>query len=459
MLRNSTRTAVLGVALALLAGACSNAATPTPTSVASPTPISTPTLTPRPVRSPTADAAVVAAPTPASASTVTPTPAPSTAEDAANEPPDTVGDALVEPDPNFREALDAARFSTAVWETDFSLHTVPYSEITSGGVGRDGIPPLDDPRFVAADQADEWLSPLEPVIALEVDGVAKAYPLQILTRHEIANDEIAGVPVAVTFCPLCNSAVVFDRRFDGQVLDFGVSGNLRNSDLVMWDRQTQSWWQQLTGEGIVGRYAGAQLDFIPAQLLSWETFRDNYPGSNVLSQDTGFRRQYGSNPYVGYDRLDQRPFLFSGPLDDRLPPMERVAAVNLDGASAAFPFSRLEEERVVNYVLGGRDIVVFFKPGTTSALDQRSIADSADVGSTGLFDARIDGRRLMFAPSEPARDGVFRDDETGSTWNILGVATAGPLEGAQLERIVHQDHFWFAWAAFEPGTLLYQGER
>ena len=144
-------------------------------------------------------------------------------------------------------------------------------------MGRDGIPPLDDPRFVVAAQADEWLSPLEPVIALEVDGVAKAYPLQILTRHEIANDEIAGVPVAVTFCPLCNSAVVFDRRFDGQVLDFGVSGNLRNSDLVMWDRQTQSWWQQLTGEGIVGRYAGAQLDFIPAQLVSWETFRDTTP--------------------------------------------------------------------------------------------------------------------------------------------------------------------------------------
>ena len=361
----------------------------------------------------------------------------------------------MEPDPDFLEALGEAAFSTLGWDTDFSLHTIDYAEIFSGGVGRDGIPPIDNPMFESVAQVNEWLAPLEPVIALEVDGVAKAYPLQILTRHEIVNDEIGGVPVAITFCPLCNSAIVFDRRLNGVVYDFGVSGNLRNSDLIMWDRQTQSWWQQLTGEGIVGALAGERLTFIPAQLVAWKTYAEAYPTSEVLSRETGFRIAYGTNPYVGYDRLDQRPFLFDGEADGRLQPMERVAAVAIGDAGVAFPFRILAEERVVNYRIGGRDIAVFYEPGARSALDARVIASAREVGATGVFDPVVDGRKLTFAFAGDG--GPIVDGETSSTWDILGRATAGPLAGTQLERVVHSDHFWFAWAAFHPDTIVYGG--
>ena len=364
---------------------------------------------------------------------------------------------MVEPDPDYEDSLLEGSFSTFFWETDFSRHTVPYGEIISGGVGRDGIPPIDAPNFDSTAEADEWLEPLEPVILLEVGGKAKAYPLQILTWHEIVNDEISGVPVSVTFCPLCNSAVVFDRRLDDVVYDFGVAGNLRNSDLIMWDRQTQSWWQQLTGEGIAGINAGKQLAFIPAPIVSWANFRDTHPDGRVLSRETGFNRSYGFNPYSGYDRVDNPPFLFLGEDDGRLLPKERVVAFVVNGVDAAFPFRVIEQERAVNYEVGGREVAVFFERGTLSALDRRVIADSQDVGSTGVFVPSAGDQNLTFTLVGTAEDGVIRDDQTGSTWNVLGRATNGPLAGTQLERIVHQEHFWFAWAAFKPDTLIYRG--
>jgi hypothetical protein len=147
---------------------------------------------------------------------------------------------LIEPDLDFVREMQRAGVRPIGWTTDFSLHSVEYKEIRSGGVPRDGIPPLDDPQFTAAGLASEWLDDREPVIALEINGVAKAYPLQVLIWHEIANDVVGGVPVTVTFCPLCNSALVFERTLDGVVHDFGVSGNLRKSDLIMWDRQTET---------------------------------------------------------------------------------------------------------------------------------------------------------------------------------------------------------------------------
>ena len=359
---------------------------------------------------------------------------------------------MVETDPNYEDALEAARFRTGVWKTDFSLHTVPYDEFLSGGVPRDGIPPLDEPQFESIADADQWLDDVQPVVSLEINGAARAYPLAILTWHEIANDTLGGVPVSVTFCPLCNSAVAFDRRVGDATLDFGVSGNLRHSDLVMWDRQTESWWQQLTGEGIVGAYAGYQLDLVPAQIVSWGNFKAAFPDADVLSRDTGHARDYGRNPYYGYDRVDQSPFLFKGRPDDRLLPMERVAALVLGGQPLAFPFMTLEEERVVNYATGERNIVVLFQPGTVSALDKSRIAESRDVGATGVFDAELDGQALTF---RLGADG-FVDDQTGSIWNVLGQAVSGPLAGKWLTPIVHGNHFWFAWAAFAPETEIYR---
>ena len=361
---------------------------------------------------------------------------------------------ILVPDPNFQEELDSAGFSTRGWTTDFSLHSVPYDEIRVGIQGRDRIPPIDRPVFTDFLNADAWLNPEEPVIALEIGGAARAYPLQVLIWHEIVNDSLGGTPVSVTFCPLCNSAVAFDRRLDGVVYDFGTSGNLRNSDLIMWDRQTESWWQQFTGEAIVGELTGGVLDMLPASIISYESFKSAYPDGDVLSRETGHTRDYGSNPYGGYDKIDRPPFLYDGELDGRIQPKERVVAVTLNGVDIAFPFSVLEQERVVNYSQGDSSLAVFFQPGTKSAVDSGVIALSKDVGATGTFDPSVDGKVLTF---KATGDDIV-DEQTGSVWNIVGEAIRGPLAGTSLTPIVHANHFWFAWAAFKPETVIYQGQ-
>lgn len=349
---------------------------------------------------------------------------------------------------------DRLRTLTASWDTNWERHTIPYDELLAGGPPRDGIPSIDEPQFVSPDEAEEWLAGNEPVIALEINGDARAYPLQILTWHEITNDEVGGVPVAVTFCPLCNSALTFDRRVDGQVLAFGTSGLLRKSDLVMYDRTTESLWQQFTGEAIVGDLAGTRLTFLPSALVSFDDFREAHPDGRVLSRETGYSRPYGENPYAGYDTIGQDPFLFQGPTDDRLPAMARVVTVSAGDEDVAYPYTVLEEQGVINDSVGGQDVVVFFAPGTNSALGAKVIAEAADVGATNVFDPHVDGEKLTFA-----RDGEkIVDEQTGSEWSILGEAVSGELARKELAPIVHGDQFWFSWAAFKPDTIIYQGE-
>jgi hypothetical protein len=339
------------------------------------------------------------------------------------------------------------------WSTDFSKHTVPLDEIVSGGPPKDGIPAVDNPRFVTVRDADRWLAGREPVVVVAVGHEAKAYPLQILIWHEIVNDEVGGTPISITYCPLCNTALAFDRRFEGRVLDFGTTGRLRHSDLVMYDRQTETWWQQATGDAIVGEYAGRRLTFVSAPLVSWETFKQAHPEGRVLSRETGFDRPYGQNPYERYDDLNNNPWrqFFHPTPDDRLPAMERVVAVTLGDASLAYPFASLEQKRVVNDDAGGTALVVFWTPGMASSVDSRSIAEGRDVGASGVYNRAVGSRTLTF---EPAGDGAFRDRETGSTWDILGRAVDGELEGTQLEPVAYGNHFWFAWAVFKPETRI-----
>jgi hypothetical protein len=336
------------------------------------------------------------------------------------------------------------------WRTDFSRHTVPLEEIVSGGPPKDGIPAIDRPRFVSTAEADRWLSEREPVAVVRVNGEAKAYPLQILIWHEIANDVVGGVPVAVTFCPLCNTTLAFDRRFDGRVLDFGTTGRLRHSDLVMYDRQTESWWQQATGEAIVGTFAGERLEFIPAPVLSWKDFRSAEPDGLVLSRNTGFDRAYGRNPYRGYDsRSGPLAGFFQGSNDGRLEAMERVVALELTEGPVAIPFAALAERRVIELRDNDRKLVIFWAPGTASALDAASISDGRDVGATAVFEATADGRSLTFTS---IGDGRFRDRQTRTVWSLGGRALEGPLAGRMLTPVAHGNHFWFAWAVFRPDT-------
>ena len=335
------------------------------------------------------------------------------------------------------------------WETNFCKHSVPYDEIFSGGPPRDGIPPIDSPRFESVSSADQWIEDLEPVILLDHQGEARAYPLQILTWHEIVNDEMSGDPVAVTFCPLCNTALVFRRpTINNEVLTFGTSGNLRNSDLVMWDRQTQSWWQQFTGEAIVGDLTGTRLEPLSATIISWSDFKKGHPQGQVLSINTGFNRNYGRNPYAGYDNVNNLPFAFTGDLDDQLPPMTRVVGMLLDeGQGGAFSRDLIQENQALNETLGDQPIVIFWKSGTASALDSSSIPNGRDIGTTAVFSRELGSQTLTFSANG---DGTFTDQETGSIWGILGTALEGPFAGDQLNPIPHHDTFWFAWAAFVP---------
>jgi hypothetical protein len=347
------------------------------------------------------------------------------------------------------------RFSTAAWDTDFSISSVHFDDVIGGGPSKDGIPAIDDPAYESIADARTWMDGLSPVIALEVSEEARAYPMAVMTWHEIANDTLGGEPVTVTFCPLCNTALAFERTIDEVVHDFGTSGNLLNSNLIMYDRQTESWWQQATGTSIVGEQMGSQLEFLPAQIISLDEFEAAYPDGDVLSRDTGFDRDYGRNPYPGYDRADESPFLFSGTADGRIAPKERVATVGEGGDAIAFAYPELSEVGAVHETVGGEPIVVLWAPGTRSALDSRAIDEGQDVGTTGVYRPIADGQALTFERLGPPGTPIT-DRETGSTWSITGLATEGPLAGTQLERVVSGDHLWFSWAAFNPDTRIWE---
>jgi len=326
---------------------------------------------------------------------------------------------------------------------------VPLSELRSGGPPPDGIPPIDDPKFIPVAGVD-FLAENEPVMAVDVGGDARAYPVQILIWHEIVNDTVGGVPLAVTYCPLCNSAVAYDRRVDGRVMSFGTSGLLWNSALVMYDRQTETLWSHFTGEAIVGMLTGTELETFPVATVPWGVWRDAHPDGLVLSRDTGFDRNYGSNPYPGYDDITSEPFLFEGEVDGRFTAMTRVVGVEREADALAVPLVLLREQGVVRATIAGQELTVWWAPGTVSALDEYAIVDGDDIGATGVFVPVVDGTALTFTSA----DGDFVDDQTGSTWNLLGMAVAGPLVGRQLEPVAHVDTFWFAWAAFRPDTAV-----
>ena len=392
--------------------------------------------------------------------------------------------------------------------TNTERANIPLEEVLSGGPPPQGIPALgfsgdwqevapasNAPAFVSQDEATAWLEPQEPVALLSLQGDAKLYPLQILTWHEIVNDTLSGVPVAVSFCPLCNSALAFDRRIPlgeealgrvqnlnpeaevaplepafldayaaqvgeeveitrGLEVTFGVSGLLYNSNLLMFDTETSTLWSQILGEGNVGTLTDTELLRLPVQIVSFEQAREAYPDASVLSRDTGYRRSYGQNPYVGYDAVGSPAFLFEGVTDGRLTPKERVVSVVQGEETAAYPFEILSQVHVINDALGGVPLVVFWQGGTASALDSSSIAQGQDVGAVGVFDRRLGDRELTFE----WREGSFVDLETNSTWNLLGEATSGELAGERLSPVVHDNTLWFAWAAFKPGTRVYLGE-
>jgi hypothetical protein len=355
---------------------------------------------------------------------------------------------------NVDQAAASPRENTVSALDDPTAESLPQplldpNELLSGGPPPDGIPAIDEPKFVRASTAT-FLEDDEPVLAIEVDGEARAYPIQIMTWHEIVNDTVAGRPVTVSYCPLCNSAIAYVRQLGDRILDFGTSGKLYQSALVMYDRQTESLWSHFTGEAVIGTLTGAELELIPMSTVSWSDWLEANPNGLVLSRDTGHDRNYGENPYPGYDDVDDQPFLFEGEVDGRLAAKERVVGIRTGSDAVAIRTTELFKRRLTEIEVDGKPLVAWLQRGTASALDESSVDRGRDVGATGVFEPTVEGRHLTFE----SRKNGFRDRETGSTWDVLGNATAGPLAGSKLTPVEHVDTFWFAWAAFLPETRV-----
>ena len=315
------------------------------------------------------------------------------------------------------------------------------------GASYDGIPAVDDPLLLSAQEAGRALTDAEQVMLLELDGQARAYPVRSPIRHEIVNDELNGRPVLVTWCPLCNTGIVFDRRVDGRAERFGVSGQLYRSALVMFDRRTQSLWPQPLGAAALGPLLGTELEVLPSALLPWREVRRSYPDVTVALGSESELTQ-AVNPYEGYD-TSGTPFLFRGETDDRLPALTRVVGVTVGDVSRAYSYDLLRRERAVDTVVDDVPLVVLWSTGSASPLDAADVREGRDVGAAAVFDRRLGNRVLTFTG---AGKDAFRDRQTGSRWTLAGLAVDGPLEGRRLTPLAHQDAFWFAWAAFQPDT-------
>ncbi|MEQ8641358.1 MAG: DUF3179 domain-containing protein [Alphaproteobacteria bacterium] len=284
-----------------------------------------------------------------------------------------------------QDEADLESYFARNWpQTNLAKRSVSLSEVIPV-LRADGIPSIDDPTFADAAGHDS-LDDIEPVLSVEINGDARAYPLQIMTWHEIVNDVVGGVPVAVTYCPLCNTALIFRRDVDGQVLEFGTSGALRHSDLIMYDRQTFSWWQQFTGEAIVGDQTGTLLDIVPSRLESFARFRERHPDGQVLVPASGILRSYGRNPYPEYDS-GSTPFrqFFGGPLPENIAPLAYVVKVE----DQAWSLDLLRQSGRIE----AGDLVITWTPGMASALDASRISSGRDLGNVVVQRQTAEGPR------------------------------------------------------------------
>ncbi len=336
------------------------------------------------------------------------------------------------------------------WRTDWSNYIVHPDSLTLLG-DRKSIPSLDNPKFETIESAGRWLNDREPVAVVSIRGDVRAYPVQIMMSHDIANDVVGGQPIVVTFCILCGSSMAFDRQFDDQVLEFSFAGAVHNANLVIYDHQTETLWGQVVGQGLIGKYAGERLKFVPAPVMSFKEFKENEPDGRVLSRDTGFDRDYGRGRMTDYDTSPPIARVFRWAVDQRLEAKERVMVIENGDDIVAVPYSALSERKVITTDVGGEEYVVLWGPGTASIYAEQT-ADGIDVGAAIAYSPVVDGRRLRFRTTD--EDGRFQDRETRTTWTLAGNAIDGPLAGKSLTPAVHGVHFWFVWAAYRPETRV-----
>jgi len=320
--------------------------------------------------------------------------------------------------------------------TNGEKHIIPLDKIRGGGPPKDGIPSIDNPKFVTVDDS-QFVTDSDIVIGLHINGETKAYPLFILVWHEIVNDVIGGIPVAVTYCPLCYTNQVFDRTLEGTTVEFGTSGKLYNSNLVMYDRLTNSYWSQGLGIAITGELSGDELKTIPFDVIRWGDWKEMYPETKVLTTETGHIRSYATDPYKNYYTNPTILFPIENE-DDRIPPKEIIIGIKENDSFKAYKQEDVESKIIINDKID----------------DSSLLFVSIYSGNTRIFDREIDGKILDFK----FKDGKILDIQTKSEWNYEGLSISGELKNSQLLRKSIFPGFWFSWISFHPDTLIY-GEK
>ena len=331
---------------------------------------------------------------------------------------------------------DSVNFNSAkhtVLETNGIKHIIPLDKIRGGGPPKDGIPSIDNPVFADIENS-HFMDDTDTVIGLEINGDAKAYPLFILVWHEIVNDDVGGTPVSVTYCPLCYTNQVFERIVDGQEVEFGTSGKLYNSNLLMYDRLTESYWSQALGMAVKGELAGYKLNLIPFDVITWGDWKMLHSDTLVLTTDTGHIRSYASDPYGNY-YTESRIMFPVEHSDDRMHPKEIILGFNQNNVYKAYKQNDVESSIVVNDSIDRTPVLL------VSLFSQNSRA----------FERNLDDQILDFEYVE----NKIVDVQTNSEWNYDGLAISGEYEGKQLERMAIEPGFWFEWVAFHPETLVY----
>lgn len=335
------------------------------------------------------------------------------------------------------------------WRTNLDKYVVD-PEVVGPGLPRDSIPPIYEPKFESMSEADVWLDDEDLAGVMTIGGQTKVYPYPIMFWHEVVNDRIGDTPVVVTYCPLCDTVIAFDRRVNGDELVFGMSGKLRYENLIMWDHQTESWWQQLTGEALVGDLAGEKLEFLPLRTLPWGEVLQSIDEAPVLSrdstQDERLRGFYTVKP-CPTEYPDEGLLWTGGPTSETLGSHARVVGLSLP-KEVAYPISELARFRVVNDMIGIQPVVLIYsaKPCIDPVLGLG--ADTVDAAAA--YNPVVDGQALSFY----LEGNRILDRETGSAWSPAGVSVDGPLEGRQLKALPHTISFWAPWVAFHPETEL-----
>lgn len=344
------------------------------------------------------------------------------------------------------------------WKTDTAKHTSAFADLHIAAE-KDAIRTLDFPEFIAKDHPQNTYYEYEPAIVINFGGEARAYPLSVLTLFELANDSIGGKQVMVTFCPMCHAALVYNRSIKTtageKTFTFGVSGLLMHNDMVMYDHQTETWWEQLMGSGIAGEYSGKSLRMLPALLISVKDFFDRFPQGKILSPEAlnTYMKTHRHRPYHHLEHKGPLSHSYYLPekTDPRLPPQEHVLDIRVEGHDRIYPFSALAKAQVVSETVGETPVVIFYHEETVSVLDKDDLQEAKRIGSATVYERKLNGTAYTFKKS----GNYFQDEQTGSSWDITGLCREGQLKGQQLTMVPHSNHFAFAYLAFYPDAEIY----